>query len=56
MVEAGDVPALTEAMRAALSATPAALAAMGAEGRRRVEARHYIEQTAALLLAAMTST
>ncbi len=53
VIEPGDVPALTQAMRAALSATPAALAAMSAEGRARVAARHDIRMTAALLLEAM---
>jgi glycosyltransferase involved in cell wall biosynthesis len=40
IVEPGDVPALTKALREALDASPAALQDMGAEGRRRV-ARHH---------------
>jgi len=47
VVAPGDVPALTAALRAALAAEVSTLAAMGAEGRRRVVARHDQTRTAA---------
>lgn len=51
LVPAGDVPALTDALRACLDSTPKALAALGAEGRKRVEASHDLSQSAAQLKA-----
>jgi colanic acid/amylovoran biosynthesis glycosyltransferase len=49
LVPAGSVDALVPAMVAALQDTPAALAGKGAEGRRRVLARHDARHAAALL-------
>jgi glycosyltransferase involved in cell wall biosynthesis len=40
LVPAGSVPHLVEALEAVLDATPAQLAALGAEGRARVLAQH----------------
>ncbi len=42
IIPAGSVSALTQAMRSALDAPPETLAAMGAEGRRRIETRHEV--------------
>ncbi|MBB4155435.1 glycosyltransferase involved in cell wall biosynthesis [Sphingomonas jinjuensis] len=47
----GSVDALAEALDDALASPPARRAAMGAEGRRRVEARHDVHKSAALLIA-----
>ena len=49
VVEPGDVPALTQALRKALDASPAALQAMGAEGRSRVAHQHDQARNAAAL-------
>jgi colanic acid/amylovoran biosynthesis glycosyltransferase len=49
IVPAGSVNALADAMRAALDSSPEMLSAMGAEGRRRSEARHDVEVSAAQL-------
>ena len=49
LVPAGDVEMLCAAMRAALAADPAALEAMGEQGRRRVLARHDIAHSALLM-------
>ena len=49
LVPAGDVPALVEAMEAALRATPEELEKMGDEGRRRVLASHDASTEARLL-------
>ena len=49
VVEPGDVPALTQALQKALDASPAALQAMGAEGRRRVAHQHDQAHNAATL-------
>ena len=49
VVEPGDVPALTQALREALDASPAALQAMGEEGRRRVARQHDQARNAAAL-------
>lgn len=51
LVPAGSAPALREAMRAILDATPEALAAMGAEGRRRVLTLHHPDVNAEALSA-----
>ncbi len=51
IVPAGDVEALEAVMRAALDADENALAAKGAEGRRRVEAAHNVDIEAAKLKA-----
>lgn len=51
MVPAGSVERIAAAMRAALETDAGTLAAMGAEGRARVEARHDIGQEARTLLA-----
>lgn len=49
IIPAGDHNALVAAMRGALRATPEALAAKGAEGRRRVEIAHDVDKEAAKL-------
>jgi colanic acid/amylovoran biosynthesis glycosyltransferase len=49
ILPAGAVPELVEAMVAALTADPANLRALGAEGRRRVVARHDARVAAQLL-------
>ena len=49
VVEPGDVPALTQALRKALDASPAALQAMGAEGRSCVAHQHDQARNAAAL-------
>jgi len=49
IVEAGDVPALSEAVRAALEATPADLQTLGETGRARVVQRHDQARNAQLL-------
>ncbi|WP_282063794.1 glycosyltransferase family 4 protein [Roseobacter litoralis] len=49
IVPPGDVPALTAAVQAALSADIPSLAALGTTGRARVEARHDQSRNAALL-------
>lgn len=46
IVPAGDVEALTEAMRDALAASPEKLAVLGSEGRARVEAAHDVDKEA----------
>lgn len=51
LVPAGDVPALTDALRACLDSTPETLATLGAEGRKRVGASHDLSQSAAQLKA-----
>ncbi|MEZ5893076.1 MAG: glycosyltransferase [Parvularculaceae bacterium] len=51
IVPAGDIDALTQAMRAALKASPDQLAALGREGRARVEREHDIDKEAAKLAA-----
>ncbi|WFE75947.1 glycosyltransferase [Roseinatronobacter sp. S2] len=51
LVPAGDVPALADAMRACMQASPEELATMGAVGRARVEAAHDITHSAAQLKA-----
>ncbi|MGY6706402.1 glycosyltransferase [Roseinatronobacter sp.] len=51
LVPAGDVPALADAMRACMQASPEQLARMGTTGRARVEATHDITQSAAQLKA-----
>lgn len=51
IVDPGDLPGLVAALEACISAPPAALAALGAEGRRRVEARHDQARNAARLRA-----
>jgi len=50
LFEPGDVDAIAEALRGVMRATAAERAAMGAEGRRRVEERHDLRKSAALLL------
>jgi len=50
LFDAGSAQGLREAMAAALSASPERLAAMGAEGRRRVEQRHDLGKIAAQLI------
>lgn len=49
LVPAGDVVALTGAMRAALAATPAELEALGRKGAERVRAQHDARREAAKL-------
>jgi glycosyltransferase involved in cell wall biosynthesis len=49
LVPAGDVAALTAALRAALRATPAELEALGRRGRERVRAHHDARREAAKL-------
>jgi glycosyltransferase involved in cell wall biosynthesis len=49
LVPAGDVPALVEAMRSALSSTPEELEKLGREGRRRVLERHDARRAARAL-------
>ena len=51
IVPAGDGEALTGAMRAALTASPEKLAALGREGRKRIEDRHDVDKEAAKLAA-----
>ena len=51
IVPAGDTEALTAAMRAALTASPEALAAKGREGRARIERSHDVDKEAATLAA-----
>jgi len=51
IVPAGDKAGLVKVMRAALRASPEALAALGAEGRRRIEHHHDIDKEAATLAA-----
>ena len=51
IIPAGSETALVEAMRAALAETPAALAAKGAEGRRRIDEAHDVDAEAAKLKA-----
>jgi colanic acid/amylovoran biosynthesis glycosyltransferase len=51
VVPAGSVDALRDGIRAILEATPETLAAMGAEGRRRVLALHHPDRNAEALLA-----
>jgi glycosyltransferase involved in cell wall biosynthesis len=50
--EPGDVDAIAEAMRGIMAASSEKRAAMGAEGRRRVEDRHDIHKSAQALLSA----
>lgn len=49
LVPAGDVPALTAALRSCLDATPEDLARRGATGRSRVEAAHDLHASARAL-------
>ena len=56
IVPAGDGEALTNAMRAALTASPEKLAALGREGRTRIEARHDVDKEAAKLAALFEET
>lgn len=51
LVAPGDAKGLVAAIRSAMDASPAALADMGREGRRRVEARHDIARIAPQLIA-----
>ena len=51
LVPAGDVPALTDAMRACMDTAPDDLAAMGRTGRDRVAAQHDLAKNAAALKA-----
>ena len=51
LAPAGDVPATAAAIRAALSADPDRLAAMGAEARRRAVERHDVAESARRLKA-----
>lgn len=51
LVPAGDVDALAGALRTCLEASPEALAAMGAQGRARVEQAHELHANAAQLRA-----
>jgi len=56
LVPPGDHDALVAALADALAADQARLAAMGAEGRARVEARHDIDRIAPLLLAVFANS
>ncbi len=49
IIPAGDGDALIRVMREALTASPEKLAALGAEGRRRIEDRHDVDKEAAAL-------
>jgi colanic acid/amylovoran biosynthesis glycosyltransferase len=49
LIAAGDVPALTAALRDCLSKDHAALSTMGGVGRTRIEAQHDIRRSAELL-------
>lgn len=49
IIPAGDGDALVSVMREALTASPEKLAALGAEGRRRIEDRHDVDKEAAAL-------
>jgi glycosyltransferase involved in cell wall biosynthesis len=51
IVPAGSIPLLRKAIEAAIIASPKQIAAMGDEGRRRIESRHDIDGSAALLKA-----
>jgi len=51
--EPGDEEAIADALRGIMRAGPEARAAMGAEGRRRVEARHDRRKSARMLLEAI---
>lgn len=51
LYDAGDAAGLAEALAAALAADGATLAAMGQEGRRRVEQRHDLARIAPKLIA-----
>ena len=55
IIPAGSHNALVDAMREALAASPEALMAKGAEGRRRIEAGHDIDKEAAKLLSYIKS-
>lgn len=50
LFEPGDVDAIAEALRGVMRASASERAAMGAEGRRRVEERHDLRKSAATLL------
>jgi len=52
LFEPGDVDAIADALRGVMRATTAERAAMGREGRRRVEERHDLRKSAATLLEA----
>jgi colanic acid/amylovoran biosynthesis glycosyltransferase len=54
--EPGDEDAIAEALRGLMRATAQDRAAMGAEGRRRVEERHDLHKSARLLLDAFQRT
>jgi glycosyltransferase involved in cell wall biosynthesis len=56
LFEPGDVQAIAEALRGVMRASAAERAAMGAEGRRRVEERHDLRKSAAALLDEFKST
>ncbi|MEO0678789.1 MAG: glycosyltransferase [Pseudomonadota bacterium] len=56
LVPAGDVAELSQAMRDLLGASPEHLAALGAEGRARVAARHDQRREAARLLSRLRPT
>ncbi len=50
LFEAGDVDGIAQALRGIMRATPEERAAMGREGRRRVEDRHDVRKSAAALI------
>ncbi len=52
LFEPGDVDAIAQALRGVMQASPEERAAMGKEGRRRVEARHDVRKSAAALIEA----
>ena len=52
IVPPGEAAPLVEALRAFLATSDVDRAALGAEGRRRIEARHDVRKSAAMLLAA----
>jgi colanic acid/amylovoran biosynthesis glycosyltransferase len=56
MIPAGSIEHIASAIRAALTASPSQLAAMGQEGRRRVEAEHNLKTIAATLYQAFSKT
>jgi glycosyltransferase involved in cell wall biosynthesis len=56
LFQPGDVDAIAQALREVMRASPEQRAAMGAEGRRRVEERHDMRKSARLLVQAFEET
>lgn len=55
IVPAGSVPKLRRAIEQAIIASPKSIAAMGAEGRSRIEARHQVQTSARKLAQRFTA-